>query len=895
MNYNCVRTLAQAHRYASFTKLQESAFSCPEAYDHSKDLFVIGETSSGKTLIPLLIYAAAVKEAAERGDALPKMLFVVPYRALAAQKYEELKQFFEGQDLKIIQSTGEFRQDDDAVQRGQVHVAIIITEKVYKYEARNSSFLSMYDYLVLDEIGLVDSGDRGIRLDFIFAWAHSQKALTGQPRTIALGTPFYDWSAYINSYGFHRVETSDRPVKLTEISATFTPLTVEKVEGESDFLHTMRMMTSKDLQNLSRRFEIPMTGCPMVNCMCPIHEPARNDASRVCPVTKQRCTMPIEYVPDGCGKGSQFLVVKICREHLLAGHQILVFVNDREKVKDLCRMLFHQLRDILPPAPPAEECRKEILAQCGLDGDDVFGILEYEDGASVEQEFYQAFKSGVGFHSAALPNELRTYVEKKLLSSREMKIVCSTETLAFGVNSSVDVVIVADLQKHESAGIRPLTLNEYQNYAGRAGRLRRDLNMDEARGYVYTLIGSKIAPTWQDMRQAASQPERLYSRFHADNGRRLCFFLMNILPTNSADSITDQQLVELVSALPQDGSYTPEALLQKVRTGLKFLLQHKLATKTKSRARGQLDNQTGERYCLTALGSQLRGFILDSEDYLQLLKALEEYTDSLFLDSDKITFLYRLLQTKHAETGLNGIFSGSETRHTLRELRAYIDRHAQGLNHSLTWLQECRDDRVLSILAAILAWSEGESAKTLYRQFGIHYALLAKVAEQLAYLIEIAAQILPFRMVEIWEQKQFIYTERMHVSQEQYEKQVAVKKNDLHKLFAAVYFGINTDIATQLLDFLDPRDLPDEEKDPAAMQLASDLSLHYINPKSARTLRRIAIRYRFFADPPAVDMTNVSARNNYLNQRWQYKKDVEEMGPQIAAFFRTALGERYSD
>lgn len=895
MDYNSILKLANKHHFPSFTELQKCAFTSLETYDYNKDLFIIGETSSGKTLIPLLLYSGAVQDAAVKGESCPKMLFVVPYRALAAQKVKEISAFFKDQNLKIIQSTGEFRKDDDAVQKGQVHIAVIITEKVYKYEARNSSFLSMYDYLVLDEIGLVNNADRGVRLDFIFAWANNQKVLTGHPRTIALGTPFYDWSAYISSYGFHSIQISNRPVELTEVSVKYTASEIQDVDGDSNFLHPMCMITTKDIYNLRKRYEDPMVYCQTVNRRCPIKEPARNDATRCCPVTKSSCAMPIEYVPDGCSKGTQFLLLKICREHLIAGHQILVFVNDRERVKQYCGLLYRQLRDLLPEAPSPEECRKEILSYCGLEGEDMFGILEYENDSTMALEFYQAFKCGIGFHSAALPNELRAYVEEKFLDSREMKIVCSTETLAFGVNSSVDVVIVADLCKHENSDVRLLTLNEYQNYAGRAGRLRRNLGVETAKGYVYTLVKTKEKNEWKAMLDKAATPERLYSRFHSDKGQKMSFFLMNLLPTNGEGSIPVEQLVRMVSTLPQDGSHTSEILTPKVQKALQFLIRNELAVKVTVRSRGRQDVYQEARYCLTPLGNRLRGYILDSEDYKKLLSALKEYIDGIFLDSDRITFLYRLLQTKQAKSGLNSIFTSSETRWNLNDLRNYIMLRARNLSHPLDWLNECRDERILSILAAILAWSEGESAKTLYRQFGIHYALLSKVTEQIAYLIEIAAEVLPSRMEQIWYEKQNVYQDLMKISDENFSEQVDVKVEELHNLFVSIYFGVNTDIATDLLDYLDSLCMDAPDKDPAALALARELSLKYINPKSARMHRRIAIRYLFFKNPPVVDWTNISARNNFFNQRWQYKKDIAAMDPHIVNFFRAVFGSKYTD
>lgn len=84
--YTSYLELAKQHHISAFTALQEEAFRSEYISDSERNLFVIGETSSGKTLIPLLLYERAVIEAQRSGSPCPQMLFVVPYRALAAQK-----------------------------------------------------------------------------------------------------------------------------------------------------------------------------------------------------------------------------------------------------------------------------------------------------------------------------------------------------------------------------------------------------------------------------------------------------------------------------------------------------------------------------------------------------------------------------------------------------------------------------------------------------------------------------------------------------------------------------------------------------------------------------------------------------------------------------------------
>lgn len=111
-------------------------------------------------------------------------------------------------------------------------------------------------------------------------------------------------------------------------------------------------------------------------------------------------------------------------------------------------------------------------------------------------------------------------------------------------------------------------------------------------------------------------------------------------------------------------------------------------------------------------------------------------------------------------------------------------------------------------------------------------------------------------------------------------------------LFASVYFGLNAGVCTRIRDYLASRA---ESGDPAAAELAHKLAPERMDPEAARLLRRIAIRWRFFAEHPKTVWSSVEERNNYRNQRWQYKKDVEEMGPCVSGFFREEFGASYED
>ncbi len=105
---------------------------------------------------------------------------------------------------------------------------------------------------------------------------------------------------------------------------------------------------------------------------------------------------------------------------------------------------------------------------------------------------------GIAYHHADLPAEVKSGIEK-LVKTGEIRIVASTTTLAEGINTPVNTVIMPyfkfrDYSPYGAKGFRgsqwtPLTKSLYRNIAGRAGRALRNTE-----GHVVI-----IKPTDMDM------------------------------------------------------------------------------------------------------------------------------------------------------------------------------------------------------------------------------------------------------------------------------------------------------------------------------------------------------------------------------------------------------------
>ena len=122
----------------------------------NKNLLVAIPTASGKTLIAEM---AMHRHIAAGG----KCLYIVPLKALASEKYEE----FNGKGVKVGISTGDLDRRDDSLGRNDIIVAT--SEKVDSLLRNSARWIPEITLLVVDEVHLIDSPDRGPTLEMVIA------------------------------------------------------------------------------------------------------------------------------------------------------------------------------------------------------------------------------------------------------------------------------------------------------------------------------------------------------------------------------------------------------------------------------------------------------------------------------------------------------------------------------------------------------------------------------------------------------------------------------------------------------------------------------------------------------------------------------------------------------
>ncbi|MCM2277578.1 MAG: DUF3516 domain-containing protein [Oligoflexia bacterium] len=119
------------------------------------------------------------------------------------------------------------------------------------------------------------------------------------------------------------------------------------------------------------------------------------------------------------------------------------------------------------------------------------------------REIQRLLKHGVGIHHAGLLPRYRVLVEK-LAQRGLLKVICGTDTLGVGVNVPIRTVLFTKLCKFDGEKTTILTVRDFQQIAGRAGRRGFD-----DRGTVVVQAPEHVVENLRMEQKAAGDPKKL--------------------------------------------------------------------------------------------------------------------------------------------------------------------------------------------------------------------------------------------------------------------------------------------------------------------------------------------------------------------------------------------------
>ncbi|OGW78631.1 MAG: hypothetical protein A2Z83_01445 [Omnitrophica bacterium GWA2_52_8] len=136
-------------------------------------------------------------------------------------------------------------------------------------------------------------------------------------------------------------------------------------------------------------------------------------------------------------------------------------------------------------------------------------IAKYEITAEKSaQDLRPLIQQGIAYHHAGMLPTLKEVVER-LFTSRQIKLIFTTETFALGINMPARSVIFDELSKFYGKGFQYLTTRDFYQMAGRAGRRGLD-----AEGFVYSRINPSDIAFSDIKRILHGKPEPIRSQLN---------------------------------------------------------------------------------------------------------------------------------------------------------------------------------------------------------------------------------------------------------------------------------------------------------------------------------------------------------------------------------------------
>jgi helicase len=195
------------------------------------------------------------------------------------------------------------------------------------------------------------------------------------------------------------------------------------------------------------------------------------------------------FVARVFGKGSsQDLIIPLARKLVEQSDQVIVFRPIRGEARGCAGYLARELG-----LPPAEE---------------TLAALPGGDPSKASQDLRDALAQGVAFHISDLERGERLAVEEGFRApDSRLRVICATTTLAMGINTPAEAVIIAGLE-HPGDPPQPYSVAEYKNMVGRAGRLGM---AERGTSFLIALSANEEHVFWN--RYVMGKPEDLFSRF----------------------------------------------------------------------------------------------------------------------------------------------------------------------------------------------------------------------------------------------------------------------------------------------------------------------------------------------------------------------------------------------
>jgi helicase len=238
-----------------------------------------------------------------------------------------------------------------------------------------------------------------------------------------------------------------------------------------------------------------------------------------------------------------------------SGGQALIFGSTRKSAVMLAKKVAGEMAEALSkPAKRSLEHEAERILAAG-------------ERTRISESLAELVKCGTAFHHAGLGGGHRKIIEDSFREGK-IKVLTATPTLAFGVNLPARTVVIHDYRRYEPGyGFYPISVLEYKQMAGRAGRPKYD-KFGEA------VLIAKTADEADYLMESyiLAKPERIWSRLAVERIMR-----SHVLATIAADfAHTERGIYDFFGKTFYAYQYDVSAIKNIVAKILKYLYDEEM-------------------------------------------------------------------------------------------------------------------------------------------------------------------------------------------------------------------------------------------------------------------------------------------------------------------------------
>ena len=215
--------LWKAQGIQELTPCQQSVFTSDPIWEGS-NLIIVAPTSAGKTFTGEVL-------AAQAALSLQRAIFLVPFKAIAEEKYAEFQEKYRSLGVSIVISDGDHSEHDHDIRMGNFGLAVIVYEKLAQLLVQSPGIFADCQLLVVDEIQLVGDQGRGPTLEVLLTHVLQQQE---SPQIIGLSATLDDLGGLEKWLKAEVIVHDGRPVPLWEsVAWPYGTEALVNVESES--------------------------------------------------------------------------------------------------------------------------------------------------------------------------------------------------------------------------------------------------------------------------------------------------------------------------------------------------------------------------------------------------------------------------------------------------------------------------------------------------------------------------------------------------------------------------------------------------------------------------------------------------------------------------------------